>query len=70
MLVIGQDVVGFQMTDDVTSQLLLTIQDLADRLNNGEQIDCILLNFSKAFDKVPHQRLINKCNYYGREVGP
>jgi hypothetical protein len=46
------------------SQLLLTIQDLADGLNNGEQIDCILLDFSKAFDKVPHQRLINKCNYY------
>jgi hypothetical protein len=34
-------------------------------LNNGEQIDCIVLDFSKAFDKVPHQRLINKYNYYG-----
>jgi hypothetical protein len=26
---------------------------------------CILLDFSKAFDKVLHQHLINKCNYYG-----
>ena len=28
-------------------------------------MDCILLDFSKAFDKVPHQRLLNKCSYYG-----
>jgi hypothetical protein len=25
----------------------------------------LLLAFSKVFDKVPHQRLIKKCNYYG-----
>jgi hypothetical protein len=48
------------------SQLLLTIQDLADGLTNGEQIDYILLDFSKAFDKVPHQRLINILVLGGR----
>jgi hypothetical protein len=29
------------------------------------QIDLILLDFSKAFDKVPHERLLYKAQYYG-----
>ena len=29
------------------------------------QVDLILLDFQKAFDKVPHQRLLNKLYYYG-----
>jgi hypothetical protein len=53
---------GIRKEKSCESQLLLTIQDLADGLNNAEQIDCILLDFSKAFDKVPHQHLITKCN--------
>lgn len=28
-------------------------------------IDAILLEFLKAFDGVPHQRLLNKLKYYG-----
>ena len=36
-------------------------QSLAD----GNQIDTILLDCSKAFAKVPHQRLIHRFNYYG-----
>jgi hypothetical protein len=44
---------GFRKERSCESQLLLTIQDLADGLNNTEQIDCILLDVSKAFDKVP-----------------
>ena len=47
------------------SQLIETTQDLANGLNRREQIDCILLDFSKAFDKVPHLRLLKKCEFYG-----
>ena len=43
----------------------MTVQGLANSLNRNEQIDGILLDFSKAFDKVPHQRLLEKLSYYG-----
>ena len=44
---------GFRKEQSCESQLILTIQDLASGLEDGEQIDAILLDFSKAFDKVP-----------------
>ena len=34
-------------------QLLSTLHDFATALNNAEQVDAILLDLSKAFDKVP-----------------
>ena len=47
------------------SQLILTVQDLAKGLDDNGQIDAVLLDFSKAFDKVPHHRLHHKLEHYG-----
>ena len=55
---------GFRKSRPCESQLIITVQDLANSLNRNEQIDGILLDFSKAFDKVPHQRLLEKLSYY------
>ena len=40
------------------SQLIITLHNIAAGLDAGEQIDAVLLDFSKAFDKVPHERLL------------
>jgi hypothetical protein len=56
---------GFGRKRTCESQLILTIQDLAAGLNSKSQIDAILLDFSKAFDNVPHERLAAKLHHYG-----
>jgi hypothetical protein len=56
---------GFRKKRSCESQLILTIQDLAAGLNSKSQIDAILLDFSKAFDKVSHERLAPKLHHYG-----
>ena len=56
---------GFRKKRSCESQLILNIQDLASSLEDGERIDAVLLDFSKAFDKVPHQRLLLKLQQYG-----
>lgn len=56
---------GFRKSHSCESQLLLTVEDLASSLNKNQQVDAILLDFSKAFDKVPNQRLLAKIKYYG-----
>jgi hypothetical protein len=55
---------GFKKRRSTETQLILSIDDLAKSLSVGEQMDCILLGFSKAFDKVPHSRLLMKLQHY------
>ena len=46
---------GFGSRRSYESQLISTIQRIAEKLKSGkDQIDVILLDFAKSFDKVPH----------------
>ena len=56
---------GFRKRRSCETQLIRTINDLARGLNDKQQIDAVLLDFSKAFDRVPHQRLLLKLKHYG-----
>ncbi|KAH9377855.1 hypothetical protein HPB48_020315 [Haemaphysalis longicornis] len=48
---------GFRQIVSTVTQLIEAIDDFTRALNNSVQIDGICLNFSKAFDKVPHKDL-------------
>ena len=55
----------FRKRRSCDTQLILAVQDLANSLDDRTQSDVILLDFSKAFDKVPHARLLYKLTHYG-----
>ncbi|MCP3930316.1 MAG: hypothetical protein GY705_14575 [Bacteroidetes bacterium] len=56
---------GFRKKRSCVSQLIVTLNDFANCLKNSQQIDAILLDFSKAFDKVDHEGLILKLQHLG-----
>jgi len=51
---------GFRPGYSCESQVFTVCQDVADLLDEGIGIDAIIIDFSKAFDLVPHDRLLTK----------
>ena len=45
--------------------LLKLTDKISKELNNKQYSICILLNFSKAFDTINHDILVDKVSYYG-----
>jgi hypothetical protein len=41
------------------------LEEIARSLDNKQQTDVLILDFSKAFDTVAHQRLLKKLEFYG-----
>ena len=50
---------------DVNSACIRVIVEWTDILDEGGCIDVIYIHFKKAFDTVPHQRLLAKISNYG-----
>ena len=66
---------GFRSQRSCETQLVQFFHDMVSNLDRAQnrghrQTDVIIMDFAKAFDKVPHKRLLYKLYYYGKvQVG-
>uniref|UniRef100_A0A1I8BRZ4 Reverse transcriptase domain-containing protein n=1 Tax=Meloidogyne hapla TaxID=6305 RepID=A0A1I8BRZ4_MELHA len=56
---------GFIKGRSTTTQLISTLDEWYEAINNKPNIDCIYIDFKKAFDTVPHNLLLNKIFQIG-----
>ena len=56
---------GFIKGRSCLTNLLEFLEDVTLNLDEGKPVDIIYLDFAKAFDKVPHQRLFKKVVAHG-----
>ena len=60
---------GFLPRKSCLTALLESLEIITDLIDSGKPVDVLYLDFRKAFDSVPHQRLLTKLKSYGI-VGP
>lgn len=56
---------GFRAGFSCTTQLVEFSHDIFSSFDQNEQIDCVFLDFKKAFDCVPHALLLHKLSFLG-----
>jgi len=56
---------GFRRGRSCTTNILEFLDMVTDVINQKENVDVIFLDFAKAFDKVPHRRLLAKLQSHG-----
>ena len=56
---------GFMEKRSCETQLVMLVDEIAKNMQIWKQTDLILLDFSKAFDKIAPEKLISKLHFYG-----
>ena len=49
----------------MSNQYLTFFEEITKWIDDGSPVDVVYLDFQKAFDKVPHQRLLLKLKAHG-----
>ena len=63
--ILSDDQHGFRHRRSCETQLVLFVDELLQNMSVGKQTDAVVMDFSKAFDVVPHSSLLVKLNSYG-----
>ena len=58
---------GFTKGRSCLTNLLMALENWTREIDQGNDVDVIYLDFAKAFDSVPHKRLLRKLKGYGIE---
>jgi len=56
---------GFRSGRSCLSNLLEFLDKVTKAIDEGNSVDVVYLDFAKAFDKAPHQRLLSKLRAHG-----
>ena len=63
--ILSEEQHGFRRGRSCETQLLGFVDEVSEELEKGRQVDTVVLDFAKAFDRVSHALLVHKLRRYG-----